>query len=273
MISPDRLLSVFSKFVDAPPLESAPAAWTLAMSNGQPHSIRARLDGDTLELVTGPLPRDLPPACMLRANLALPPPSRLVVTASDALLLRAEIVLDENTQCDTVLAAALAALRAGLDAAAGAPLPTLPTNEEPWDIERTAAEAGFEARPAAAGRYRVEFPERRSRAAFVGPGLTAEMEMLPPGEYPDPVRQAVATFLLRATSVIRFVRAAGGAEGGARLEVRFPAPPAPARMESAMLALSLAGPRQEDVSVLTREDAARMYLAVCSHSISKGGDG
>jgi hypothetical protein len=143
---------------------------------------------------------------------------------------------------------------------------------EPWDVERTLAETGMPGRLLADGRFRVDANGAGPRAAMIGPDPAVRVEMLPPGGYPAAVREAVATLLLRLAADVRFVRAAGEPNGAARLEVRFSAAPTPAELQAAVAALALAGRCAEEMDVLTREDAAAMYLAVSGNPETKGGD-
>jgi hypothetical protein len=204
-------------------------------------------------------------------NGRLPPPARLVIAAHNEVLLRAEVALDPSARNACVLDAAVRALREGLEASEGASGPAA-ANAEPWDVERAAAEAGIAGRLLGDGRFKIEAAGAGLRAAWLGPDPVAQVEMLPPGDYSRTVREAVAVLLLRVAGGVRFVGATGEPSGAARFAVRFCAAPAPAELQAAVSALALAARCAVELAVLTREDAAAMYLAVCGDSATKGGD-
>ncbi|MGB7760030.1 MAG: hypothetical protein WBL61_09385 [Bryobacteraceae bacterium] len=270
MIESDLLPPQLAQLAGARPESVALAAWKFAVSNGSLHHAGVRLDGDTVELVVGPLARAAAWDLLL-TNGRLKPPSRLVLTPRDEVLLRAEVVLDGSAQDGRVVDSAVCALREGLEASEGAPSPAV-AGAEPWDVEQAAAEAGIAGRLLGDGRFKVDSGAAGLRAALIGPDAAVRVELLPPGDYPAAVWEAAATLLLRVTSGVRFVRAAGERNGSARLEVRFCSAPTPTELQAAVAALALAGHCTEEMAVLTREDAAAMYLAVCGIPETKGGD-
>ncbi len=251
-------------------VKSAPALWDFHVANGSIHTVSVRLEGCALEFSAGPLAGRPARWDILLANRELPPPARTVLNWRGELQLRCEVAL--NGECaDRTIRSALDSISAGLEATSTNESP-LASSTEPWDAESAAADAGLAGRLLPDGRFRLDAGTATPRAATLGPGPVARVRMLPAGQYPAIVREAVATLLLGMTSGVRFARATADDDGSAWLEVRFTAPPSAGELQSAIAALALAARCTEELAVLNHEDAASLYLAAAGESMKEGGE-
>jgi len=248
-----------------PAKQRGPGRWTASLHNGRPIQVSAACDDDWLLLAAQPQGRenawrkdtaDLPG--LLAWNSRLPGGGRWAVAPGErAAHLRADIRLSSAVDlasrvrdtCDAFLAAARMAegedvpqenSADGVIAQADHPAGTA-------DLGRLCIAAGWEHRErssgtvavsleAATGFYQATVEERASGL------VSASVAMATREGLPVRCRQARALLLLQATAVVRMVRAAEAGNGRTveRLEVTFMGIPAPAELQDALAALSVA---------------------------------
>jgi len=272
-----------------PARQRGPGRWTACLHNGHLIQVSAACDDDWLLLAARPQGRkdggrkdaaDL--TGLLAWNARLPGGGRWAVAPGErAAHLRADIRLSSaiglaglvRDACDTFLAAARMAEGEDVPQENSADGATVQGNRHVGtaDFGRLCSAAGWENRERSGGAVAVslEAPAGFYQAIVEerSPGMVAASVAMATREgLPVRCRQARALLLLQATAVVRMVRAAAEAGDGRtaeRLEVAFMGIPAPAELQDALAALSVACRLcGEEARALEDEALAVEYLRI-----------
>jgi hypothetical protein len=246
-------------------------SWSVALSNGRPHLVTARLDGDWLVLDTELAPGPVALLDCLEWNAALGGAAKFAVVGS-SLRLRAEIPLDDDAVLGGWLGDTLAGFNSALARMHGEPAcdgPAEPENAAGMDLAALCGEAGWRFSERSGGALAVDLGEAGEHALAVpqpGGGLAVQTELLCREAAEPAASQALALFLLSACGLVRMARAAARREQqicAFLFEVRFSRPPSAAGFAHALSALSVARRLcAREACALEREEIARDYLAI-----------
>ena len=240
-----------------------PASWSFVYQNGRAHSSRAWLEGSTFVLTSRPLSLRGSPQSVGARNVTLPAASRIALTR-DGLELRTEVVLWPDAETSSVCEGTLDEFRMALDvlggkSAAAADIP--PTSCVPFEQEPP---PHWNARANEDGSWSISLPHEK--AALHASATLVVAKLLDQRESPEEVRAAVAEFLLRSTSEIRFVKACATSDGDADWTAWIQASPATCGgMDEALTATAFAYREcAAEVRALSEVRLARRYQEVAS---------
>jgi len=241
-----------------------PASWSFVYQNGRAHSSRAWLEGSTFVLTSSPLSLRGSPQSMVAKNVTLPAASRITLTR-DGLELRTEVVLWPDAETSSVCEGTLDEFRMALDVLGGKSAPAAeipPTSCVPFEQEPA---PHWNAHKNEDGTWTISLPHGRAAALHASPTLVVA-KLLDQRESPQEVRAAVAEFLLRSTSEIRFVKACATSDRDTDWAAWIQASPATCGgMDEALTATAFAyGECAAEVRALSEVRLARRHQEVAS---------
>jgi hypothetical protein len=262
MLEPELAVgeSIRKAFPDA--TTSGPACWSFIYQNGRAHSSRGWLEGNTFVLTSTQLSLGDSPQRVLAKNVTLPAATRIVLTRDGGLELRTEVVLWPDAEI-SVCEGTLDEFRIALDilgckatSAAEIPPRSVSFEQEPAP--------NWSARKNEDGTWTISLPHEK--AALHASPILVVAKLLDQRESPEEVRAAVAEFLLRSTSEIRFAKACARSDADADWAAWIQASPATCGgMDEALTATTFAYREcAAEVRALSEVRLARRYQEVAS---------
>lgn len=207
--------------------------WSTALENGCSHQCRISIENGVLVLTTGPIHIIGSPQNVAAMNASLPCASRIVCTTR-GLQLRTECALQNDSPLSTIWGAAILDFQAALDVAGGVLMPqTIQTLKYGPEIDAPAPY--WNARENEDGSLSVPIIDRHALMRASAQTVTAEMTGR--REYPYEVRSALAEYLLRATSQLRFVKACAAPDSISEWSAWLEASPQKCGMDEALAAV------------------------------------
>jgi hypothetical protein len=240
------------------------SSWSVALQNGRSHSSRVSIENDVLVLTTDPLYLDVSPERVLAINASLPASTRIVCRL-DGLRIQTELALsghDANGIDGKICEAAVHDFRCSLDVLGGASFrDTAAQSMCAIDIQDPAPD--WNARENGDGSWTVPLAE--THAVLLVSASLAKVGAVAPGEYPQEVRCAVAEYLLRVTSQIRFVKACATEDSDTNWTAWLQAAPCVCGIDDAIAAVALAyRETARELRVLTELRIAQRFREIGS---------